>query len=295
MDDALKPEELGEGALHTESGFQKHMALREAYYQNLLKIKDMGINVVLAGRNIDDLAEQMLTDAGVMMIQRVSHRELQKVCEHTGARMIKRNALDRDPAQLERCLGYAESVEHREDLENIRITGGRGQSIGTILVGASTSEVVEERERMAKDAAAAVQAAIKGGVVPGGGAIEVWVASFMENLTREVKGMTSYGVLCVKEALEKPFACIMNNAGLNPLEKLVELASSQHGNLSCEWAVDCDTGQVVETRQTGIWDPALVKIKALQAAGEVALAILRINTVIKKRESPNPQGTGIEI
>jgi len=293
--DALKPEDLGEGALYTESGFQKHMELKEAYYQNLLKMKDMGINLVLVDRSIDDLAEEVLTDAGVMVVQQVSYRELQRACEHTGARMIKRNALHREPAQLERYLGWAELAEYNEVLENIRITGGGGQRIATILVGAATSEVVEERERMAKDAAAAVQAAFKDGVVPGGGAIEVWVASSMQNLARKVKGMTSYGVQCVKESLEKPFACIMNNAGLNPLEKLVELTSLQHENQSCEWVVDCDTGQVVETGKTGIWDPALVKIKALQAASEVAMAVLRINTVIKKRESPEPQGAGIQI
>jgi len=290
LDDSLKPEELGEGALRTESGFQKHMEWREIYHQNLVKIRDLGVNLILVDRSIDDLAEEILTDAGIMVVQRVSHRELRRASEHTGARMIKRNALNREPSQLERCLGRADLVEYREDLDNIRITGGKGQETATILVGAATSEVVEERERMAKDAAAAVQAALKGGVVPGGGAIEVWTASVLGNLAREIKGMTSYGVLCVKEALEKPFACIMSNAGLNPLEKLVELASSQNEHQSCEWAIDCDTGQVVETAQTGIWDPALVKIKALQAASEVAAAILRINTVIKKRDMRSPAG-----
>ncbi len=42
--------------------------------------------------------------------------------------------------------------------------------MATILVGAATEEVVGERERIAKDAAASVQAAVKGGYVPGGGA-----------------------------------------------------------------------------------------------------------------------------
>mgnify|MGYP000964827600 FL=1 len=36
--------------------------------------------------------------------------------------------------------------------------------------------------------------------------------------------------------------------------------------------------------ENGIVDPASVKIYALKAAGEVAEAILRIDTIIKKRE-----------
>jgi chaperonin GroEL (HSP60 family) len=41
-----------------------------------------------------------------------------------------------------------------------------GKTHGHVLVGAATSEVVGERERIARDAAASVQSAIKGGVVP---------------------------------------------------------------------------------------------------------------------------------
>ena len=36
--------------------------------------------------------------------------------------------------------------------------------------------------------------------------------------------------------------------------------------------------------ENGIVDPASVKVYALKAAGEVAEAILRIDTIIKKRE-----------
>ncbi|MGE5415215.1 MAG: TCP-1/cpn60 chaperonin family protein, partial [Acidobacteriota bacterium] len=284
VDDALKPEEIEDEALTTESGFKKYMELRETYHQNLLKLKEIGVNLVLVDRNIDDLAEEILTDAGIMVIHQVSHRELERVCEHTGARMIKKNALNRESAQLQRSLGEAILIEHREDLEHVRIIGGRGKSMATVLVGASTSEVVEERERMAKDAASAVQAAIKGGVIPGGGAIEVWAAAHMEKLARETKDMASYGVLCVKEALEKPFSCIMSNAGLNPLEKLVELAAAQQSGGKPEWNIDCDTGSVTSLAESSVWDPTLVKVKALETASEVATAILRINTIIKKRD-----------
>ncbi|OPZ83299.1 MAG: TCP-1/cpn60 chaperonin family protein [bacterium ADurb.Bin429] len=40
----------------------------------------------------------------------------------------------------------------------------------------------------------------------------------------------------------------------------------------------------------GVVDPALVKIHALRAAGEVAEAILRINTIIRKRDDDGKAG-----
>ncbi len=284
VDDALKPEDLAEGALRTELGLTKHLELQEAYRRNLIKLVEMGVNTVLVHRSADDLAEAVLTDAGVMLVQRVSYRDMERVCEHTGARTIRRSGLNRDKTGLERFLGQADLAEHREDLEHIRIIGGAGQSVATVLVGAATSEVVEERERMARDAAAAVQNALRSGVVPGGGAIEVWTAAALDKMPGAVTGMSSFGIQCVREALQKPFACIMSNAGHNPLDKLVELTTVQQVQGS-QWGIDCDNGKLADMTLMGIWDPAGVKIKALEVASEVARAVLRINTVIKKRES----------
>ncbi|MGE5397377.1 MAG: TCP-1/cpn60 chaperonin family protein [Chitinophagales bacterium] len=292
IDDNLRPEEIGDGALGTESGFKKYLELKEKYQSNLQKLIDLGVNVVLVDRSIDDQAEEVFTDAGIMAVHRVSRHELDRISELTGARKVKRTALNRDLEQLQRYLGSARLVEYREELTQIRVVGGPQKGVATIIIGASTSEVVEEKERMAKDSAAALQAAYADGMVPGGGCIEVWLASCLEELAHQVQGMTSYGVLCVKEALERPFSCIMNNAGYNPLEKLVQVVQAQQTAGTPGWGIDCDDGAVVSVTEVGIWDPAPVKTKALKAAGEVASAILRINTVIKKRDVSGQYANG---
>ena len=76
----------------------------------------------------------------------------------------------------------------------------------------------------------------------------------------------------------------MQNAGFNPLEKVEDASAAQ-----VEWgkdslAINCDTGGVVDMLELGVVDPALVKIHALRAAGEIAEAILRIDTIIKKKD-----------
>ena len=57
----------------------------------------------------------------------------------------------------------------------------------------------------------------------------------------------------------------------------------------CNADTDCDSGLVEDMTERGIADPAEVKIYALRAAGEVAEAILRIDTIIKKREDREAQ------
>ncbi|HOV79694.1 MAG TPA: TCP-1/cpn60 chaperonin family protein [Bacillota bacterium] len=284
VDDALEPEEIDDEALGTEAGFTRYMQLQEEFKENVKKIAGLGVGLVLVDRGVGDDAEEILTDAGLMTVQRVSNKELRKAAEHTGARMIKRTGLKKPAEELEKYLGRADRVYNDEKLEQVWILGGGGKPMATVLVGAATSEVVGERERIAKDAASSIQAAIKGGVVPGGGAIELAVAREVEKVREGIRGMAAYGVDCVVEALKRPMAQIAANAGFNPLEKLGDVIAAQVETGKNSLAVDCDSGQVADMYESGIVDPADVKIYALKAAGEVAEAILRIDTIIKKKE-----------
>lgn len=289
IDDALQPEEMEEEALATEAGFARYMELLQQHRLAVQKIIDLGVGLVLVDRGIDDTAEEMLTDAGVMVVQRVAARELRRAAEHTGARMIKRTGLKKDPDVLRNWLGRARCVYHDEKLEQVWIVEGNGRPTATVVVGAATAEVVGERERIARDAASAVQAAVRGGIVPGGGAIELAASRQVEKMRARFKGMAAYGVDCVVEALRRPLAQIVANAGFNPLEKMGDVLSAQAELDSDSLAIDCDSGQVADMLSLGVLDPAPVKLHALRAAGEIAGAILRIDTIIKKREDKPAQ------
>ncbi|ACV63963.1 chaperonin Cpn60/TCP-1 [Desulfofarcimen acetoxidans DSM 771] len=288
LDDALEAESIEEEALTTEAGFRHYLELQAEFQNNLQKIISLGVGLVLTDRGVADIAEEMLTDTGVMVVQRVAHSELRKVAEHTGAVMIKRTGLKKDPQQLVKLLGEAERVQEDELLEQVWILEGKGKPLATVLVGAATAEVVGERERIAKDAASAVQAAVKGGILPGGGSLELAAARMVEKMRGEVSGMAVYGIDCVVEALQRPLAQIVANAGFNPLEKLGDVMAAQSAGGSTSLAVHCDSGQVVDMLALGVVDPAPVKTYALKAAGEIAEAILRIDTIIKMKEYKSP-------
>ncbi|HEY3424134.1 MAG TPA: TCP-1/cpn60 chaperonin family protein, partial [Negativicutes bacterium] len=128
------------------------------------------------------------------------------------------------------------------------------------------------------------QAAIKGGYVPGGGSIEIAIAREVEKARDNIKGMAAYGVDCVVSALKRPLAQIVENAGYNPLEKVEEVITAQAKQSMDSLGIDCDTGAVADMLLRGVVDPVPVKMHAIKAAGEVAVAILRIDTIIKKKE-----------
>jgi len=282
LDDALEPEEVEPEALATEAGFQRYLDLQREFLDQLGKLADLQVNCVMAQRAIADAAEETLGEQGVLAVRRLSRRDMAEVARHTGARPLKRSALRRPGAELAPLLGRAESVAEDERHGHLRITGGAGESTATIVVSAATPEVRQERLRIAEDAAAAVQAALRGGVLPGGGAAEIAALPAVAEARKGAPGMTAYGLDCVIEALKRPLAQIVTNAGYNPLEKVEEVVARAQAGSSL--AVDCDTGELADMLALGVVDAAPVKLYALQAAGETATAILRINTVIRKRD-----------
>lgn len=284
VDDALEPEEIDSEALGTEAGFLLYRQYKEEFRRNLLALTEMGVNAVFTDRGVSPVAEEVLGEAGVMIVQRVAAKDLRKIAEHTGARAIKRTGIAKPPEELHRFLGRAAMIFEDERMENIRIIGGSGKPLATILVGASTEEVVGERSRIARDAASSVQAAVRGGVVPGGGSIELWTSREVEKMRETVRGMTGFGVEAVARALRKPMTQIVQNAGFNPLEKIEEANVAQVERGTDSLAINCEDGSVCDMEEYGIYDPTPVKLHALRAAGEVTVAIMRIHTIIRMKE-----------
>ncbi len=288
VNDALEPEQMEDDALGTESGFARYLHLQSEFKAGIQKIINMGVKVVAVYKSVSDIAEEMLTDAGVIVLRRLSSADLTRIAEHTGARGIKRTSLSKPADELLRFTGRCQRVYEDERLEHTRIIGGAGKPAATILVGASTREVKDERKRIADDAASAAQAVVKGGSTPGGGSIEIAAAREVYALRESIRGMAAYGAICVAQALKKPLSQIVTNAGFNPLEKVEDVITAQSSADSISLAINCDTGEVADMCKLGVFDPALVKMHALKTAAEVAEAILRINTIIRKRESDQP-------
>ncbi|MCE5239941.1 TCP-1/cpn60 chaperonin family protein [bacterium] len=291
LDDALEPEEIEPEALATEAGFQRYLDLQRDFLDQLGKLAELQVNCVMTQRGIAEAAEEALGEQGVLAVRRLTRRDMAEIARHTGARPLKRSALRRPVAELAPCLGRAERVAEDERHGHIRITGGSGEGTATIIVSAATAEVRQERLRIAEDAAAAVQAALQGGLLPGGGAAEIAALPAVLAARKGAAGMAAYGLDCVSEALKRPLAQIVANAGYNPLEKVEEVVARAQPGAAI--GVDCDTGETADMLALGVVDAAPVKLYALQAAGEIATAVLRIATVIRRRdERPDEAANG---
>ncbi|MED5017062.1 TCP-1/cpn60 chaperonin family protein, partial [Paenibacillus chibensis] len=222
LHDALEPESLDEEVLTTEAGFARYMDLRERFARDLQGLAELGVGLVLLEKGIHPDAEQFCMDHGMMVIPRVSRSDLARVSAMTGAVPLRRTALHKEREPLRRLLGFTPRACYDETLERVRISSGaqKEDPFVTLIVGASTAEVVGESARIAADAASALQAAIAGGILPGGGTAELAVSYELERSREAVKGMEAFGIAAVAAALRKPMSQILLNAGDNPLEKM---------------------------------------------------------------------------
>jgi len=133
--------------------------------------------------------------------------------------------------------------------------------VATVKVGANSELELKEKRDRVEDAICATKAAIKEGIVPGGG-IALLNASF--NLKP-----TCIGEEVLYSAIRKPYELILKNAGIEKLSKLEE-----------GMGLDVVTGNTVDMVKAGIIDPLLVTKSALRNAASVATTILSTDCVI---------------
>ena len=134
--------------------------------------------------------------------------------------------------------------------------------IAIVKVGANSEIELKEKTDRVEDAICATKAAIKEGIVPGGG---IALLNAATNITAKSKGET-----VLLEAIKAPFKTILENAGVDNLK--TPITKGQGYNVV--------TGKMVNMIKSGIIDPLLVTKSALQNAASVATTILSTDCVI---------------
>ena len=134
--------------------------------------------------------------------------------------------------------------------------------IAIVKVGANSEIELKEKTDRVEDAICATKAAIKEGIVPGGG---IALLNAATNITAKSKGET-----VLLEAIKAPFKTILENAGVDNLK--TPTTKGQGYNVV--------TGKMVNMIESGIIDPLLVTKSALQNAASVATTILSTDCVI---------------
>jgi len=250
------------------------------------KMKKAGANVVICQKGIDDMAQHFLAKEGVLAVRRAKESDMEKLSRATGAKI----ATNLDDLQLE-DLGYAELVEERKigDDEMVFIEGCKDPKSVSLLIRAGLERMVDEAERAMHDALSVVADVVeKNKVVPGGGAVEAEVAKELRDYAAKVGGREQLAVEAFAETLETIPKTLAENAGLEPIDVMVELRSAHEKPKGHLMGVDVFTGKVVNMQRKKVIEPLSVKEQAIKSAAESASMILRIDDVIAVSKTAGP-------
>jgi thermosome len=259
----------------------------EQLKQMVATIADSGANVVLCQKGIDDLAQHYLAREGILAVRRVKKSDIEFLPEVLDARIVS------DLETLsEEDLGHG-SIGRRGDEDGPFYVEGDGSGHGvTLLLRGSTDHVVDELERGVEDALDVVaQTVTDGRVLAGGGAPEVEVASRVRDYADGVKGREQLAVEAFANALELIPRTLAENAGLDPIDTLVDLRAA-HEDGEENAGLDVFTGDVVDTYDAGVIEPAHAKEQAIASAQEAANLVLKIDDIIEAGDSDDDGGPG---
>ena len=162
----------------------------------------------------------------------------------------------------------------------IYITGCKNPKAVSIIIRGGTEHVVDSIERAMEDALRVVGVTIEDGkVVAGGGSPEIELSLRLREYASTLKGREQLAVSKFADALEVIPRTLAENAGLDPIDMLVELRS-QHEKGNKNAGLDVYTGNVIDMLANGVVEPLRVKTQAINSATESAVMILRIDDVI---------------
>lgn len=273
----------------------EYQAIVDAEWQIIFKkleaVCKTGAKVVLSKLPIGDLATQYFADRDIFCAGRVASEDMERVVQATGA-VIQSTCSDILPEHLGVC-GKFEERQIGGERFNFFEDCPQAKTCTLVLRGGA-EQFIAEVERSLHDAIMIVKRAIRNRtVVAGGGAVEMEVSAHLHRFA-DLKNQAHKQQAIIKsfaKALEIIPRQLCDNAGFDATDILNKLrVEHRKGNT---WAgVDFQNEGVADLMERFVWEPALIKINAIQAATEACCLILSVDETIRNEESAQPQGPG---
>lgn len=248
------------------------------------KLYDVGANVLVCQKGIDDIAQHYLAKHGIMAIRRVKESDMIKLSKATGGRVIS-NIDDLSAKDL----GTAD-LAHQKKVESdkwVFIEGCKHPQSVTLLIRGGSQRVVDEVDRSIHDSLMVVKDVIeKPEIVAGGGAPESFAASQLKDWADSFDGREQLAIKKYAEALEAIPLTIAENAGMDPIDTMANLRAKQ--NQGRRWTgIDARNTKIADMLGIDVVEPIAVKEQIIKSATEAACMILRIDDVIAVSGAPS--------
>jgi len=254
----------------------------EILYEKLENCQKSGAKIILSKLPIGDVATQWFADRGIFCAGRVSAGDMNRTMKACGG-SVQSTCND----LREEALGSCGMFEERQ-VGNERFnffTECPQSKTCTIIIRGGAQQFMDETQRSLHDAIMIVRRALRfDSIIAGGGAVEMEVMVKLKEYARSVPGKEANLIEGFAKALEIIPRQLCVNGGIDANDILSELR--QRHSKGDTWAgVDLDQDQVSDNMERCVWEPALVKLNAIRAAGDAAALIISVDQTVKNKKS----------
>jgi thermosome len=245
------------------------------------QVSASGANFVFCEKSIDDIALHFLSKKGIAAVKNMSSGDMEKLAKATGGKIM---ASVKDLAAS--SLGEAKLIEESKigDDKLVYVRDAKNPMAVTVVVRGGTEHVVDEAERSLHDALCVVRDAIEDAkIVAGGGAPEAETSRQLREYAVKVGGREQLAIEAFADALESVPLALAENAGLDPIDVMVDLRAKHEDPANKWYGVDVFSGKVKDTRILNVIEPLRVKNQVIKSATEAASMILRIDDVVASK------------
>jgi len=240
-----------------------------------------GAKVLFTEKNVDDQILSILAKKGILTVKNVSSGDMEKLAKATGGSVI---GTLKDLSK--EALGQAKLVEEVKVGEDrlVFVRDCKNPKAVTIMIRGGSEHVVDEAERSLHDAICVVRNAVEDGkILAGGGAPEAELSKRLKDYAVKVGGREQLAVRAFAEAFEAIPVAIAQNAGIDPIDIMVELRA-KHNNLQNLWyGVNVPTGKTADMWKLKVVEPLRVKKQVIKSAVEAVTMLLRVDDVIASK------------
>lgn len=273
-----------------EQDFTRMLQIEEEFVaricQDIIAVKP---DLVFTEKGVSDLAQHYLLKANITVIRRLRKTDNLRVARACGATIVNRTE-ELTEKDVGTGCGLFE-VKKLGDEYFTFVTDCKDPKACTILLRGASKDVLNETERNLQDALhVARNLILEPRLVPGGGAIEMAISHSLSRKNAQY--------LAVAQALEIIPRTLTQNCGANTIRTLTALRAKHAAHSAyegvCTWGIDGETGQLVDMKEHGIWEPLSVKLQVYKTAVETAILLLRIDDIVsgsKKRGAGNEPPT----
>ena len=251
------------------------------------KIHNIGANVLICQKGIDDIAQHYLSKHGVLAVRRVKESDMTKLAKATGGR-ISTNLDDISASDL----GSAEIVQQKkvESDKWVFIEGCTNPRSVTVLIRGGSQRVVDEVDRSIHDALMVVKDVVeKPSIVAGGGSPEAYLSTELNEWASNSEGREQLAIKQYAEAFESIPLTIAENAGMDPIDTIITLRANQSSGKQT-MGINAKESKIGDMFRLDIVEPLVVKEQIIKSATEAACMILRIDDVIAVSGGPSAGG-----